>query len=136
MKTHYILLALAISITSISCSKDKAGTENNYKNICFKGRYIGTGCLEMIQIISPIDLEYIENSKWTLIKPDYSKIEFDHVIGAVGLTQEFKTGNPFYFTITKIDHEPVHTQECSSTKYVADLANLSYTACDSSSTGK
>jgi hypothetical protein len=135
MKPHYTLLAIPVFLTLFSCSKDKASTEDEYKNVCFKGKYVGTGCWDVVQIISPIDQENVENSTWSLTKPDNSKITFDHVIGTGGLPQEYKTGDTFYFNIVKIDREPVHTQECSPTKYVAVLANLSNTACDSS-TGK
>ena len=53
MKAFYPVVVIAISLAFISFSKDKSEHKDEYKTICFKGRYVGSGCADVIQIISP-----------------------------------------------------------------------------------
>lgn len=130
MKTFYPIIAFALFLALLSCSKDKSEDNDEYKNICFKGRYVGAGCSDVIQIISPTGQQKIEGSSWFMTTADNKQIKFDHVIGTQVPT-EYKTGDTFYFHITNIQPAPIYTTDCIPTQYVAVLENLSKTACDS-----
>jgi len=104
---------------SFSCSK----TQNTIISTCFKGQFIGEGCWPVIQIIEPID-ERFKDSRWGT-----STTIYDYSVEVGTLPDKYKDGKPFYFTISKIDSNMVHTANCSTPQYFIVINTYSDSAC-------
>ena len=129
MRTYYIPLTFVIALFTISCSKDKTKAQDDFKNICFQGRYIGKDCSDVVQIISPVGKLNLKNSSWARNDSTSNYVEFENVIGTQ-LPDKYKDGNPFYFHINFIGPLGIHTMNCAGPLNVAELVNLSRTPCD------
>ncbi len=115
------LLFVTILVIFFCCSCNK--TQDDINLTCFKGKFIGEGCWPVIQIIEPID-ERFKNSRWGT-----STTIYDYSVGVGTLPDKYKDGNPFYFTISKIDSNMVHTANCSAPQYYIVINTYSDSAC-------
>lgn len=115
-----LLLLTIVLISFISgCNK----TQENIAPTCFKGKYIGNGCWPVIQILEPIDKK-LKESRW-----ETDTMQYDYAVGTGALPDKYKDSNPFYFTISGIDSNIVHTANCSIPKFTISINTFSDSAC-------
>jgi hypothetical protein len=107
------LLAIIPAIF-LSCEKEK-----DLKQTCFKARYVATGCNDVIQLLEPIDKRLPTSDYWG----------YENAIGTVDLPAAYKNGQPFYFTVKKIEPVKFYLAYCTPTKHCAEIENLSSAAC-------
>lgn len=103
-----------------SCSKKE---NNSNPSLCFKGKYVGQGCWPVIQILEPLDGRFKDSSWGT------STIIYNNTVGVGTLHDRYKDGAPFYFTISKVDSNIVHTANCSVPKYYIVIDTYSDNTC-------
>ncbi len=103
-----------------SCSK----SNDNLSKVCYKGKYVGEGCWPVIQIIKPLDDKF-KNSTWGT-----STVIYNNAVGVGLLPDKYKDGTPFYFTISKIDSNIVHTDNCTVPKYSIAINNYTDSLCN------
>jgi hypothetical protein len=112
----YLPILLLITLFVFACKKETTSRQQT----CWKGKYIGEGCWPVIQILDPVD-ESVHTAQFGV---------YDHTIGTGSLPDRFKDGNPFYFTISKVDSNKIYLTYCLPTKYFVVLNNLSDSACE------
>ncbi len=110
MKTLLIFVAAVVFFIGFACNKE------SHKTV-FKAKYIGLGCWDVIQILEPSDERFRETS-WVFNDSTY--------VGAVSvgrLSDEYKTGMPFYLTIKSVVQDIPHTLHCSTPKYGIEIGS-------------
>ena len=122
VKTKFMkLLFVTILVIFFCCSCNK--TQDDINLTSFKSKFIVERCRPVIQIIEPID-ERFKNSRWGT-----STTIYDYSVGVGTLPDKYKDSNPFYFTISKIDSNIVHTANCSAPQYYIVINTYSDSAC-------
>lgn len=114
-----MLAMLILIFVCFGCEKNNTDSSS----ICFKGKYLGEGCWTVIQIIEPIDARFTK-STWGTVDTTYK-----HAVGIRSLPDNYKSGKPFYFTISSIDSNLVHTANCSIPQYTIGINAFSDTQC-------
>jgi hypothetical protein len=114
-----LLIFLLLSLLFLSCEKSKT----NAKQTCFKGRYVGTGCWPVIQLLEPLD-----GSLPTALYGFHDTL-YEHTFGTGEIPEQYKDGRPFYFTVTDIDSNIIYQTYCTPTKYVVVIGSFSDSAC-------
>lgn len=111
------ILPLFVIFPAIFLSCEKEGT--NLKEICFKGRYVATGCTDVVQLLEPLDHRLPVAEYWG----------YEHAFGTPDIPAIYKTGEPFYFKIKKIDSVKLYLTYCTPTKYYIEIEDLSSSPC-------
>jgi hypothetical protein len=57
---------------------------------------------------------------------------YEYSAGIGSLPDKYKNGNPFYFTVSNIDSNLVHTMNCSIPKYYVAINTYSDSGCTQS----
>jgi hypothetical protein len=52
-----------------------------------------------------------------------------NILFGAAIPEKYKDGQPFYFTINRIDSNPVYLAYCTPTKYVAEINSFSDNPC-------
>jgi hypothetical protein len=116
MKALLFLLAAIVSFTFFGCNKDSQKT-------VFKAKYIGQDCAPVIQILEPLDKKFKESDYL------YRSTECNYCVATGTFPEEYKNGQPFYFTIKLIketkDFDKL--ENCAYPKYIIDIENFSDT---------
>lgn len=109
-----ILLFIIATFIFVSCKREVTA-----KQTCYKGRFVAEGCWSVIQVMEPLnDL------------PTSGYGEYEHTFGTVGLPEQYKNGEPFYFHVNSVDSNKIYMTYCLPTKYVAEISNISDHPCD------
>ena len=122
-----ILLFLFLAIAATSCKKDPS-----IKNIVFKGKYLGKGCWQVIQVLQPsLSSVGIDRSdtKWVgslSSAPSYHDTIYFNAVGAGLVPDTFRNKQPFYFTISAIKSNIIHVMDCSIPKYTFVIKDISF----------
>ncbi|MBX2923921.1 MAG: hypothetical protein KF746_17110 [Chitinophagaceae bacterium] len=114
MKAYFTSILICLLFFSCNKSGDK---------ILFKGKFIGVACpnWDVIQVLEPMDKRFKESS-WILNDSVYTG-----AVSAGMLTEQYKTGQPFYFTIKSVTQDIPHPQICSLPKYAIVIESCSDT---------
>ena len=114
-----VMLLLVLLSVGVSCHKDRSLQE-----VVFKGRYLGTGCWPVIQVISPsitaFDLDP-SALKWA-----EGDTVYHNAIGA-DISEQFSTGAAFYFTVDRVKPHGIIPADCISTKYILSVGHIAFT---------
>ncbi|MBE7173480.1 MAG: hypothetical protein INR73_23100 [Williamsia sp.] len=116
------VLFIAMMITCIylsSCAKDQTGASKS----CYKGRYIGSGCWPIVQVLESLDADFAK-SHWQ----DRDSV-YKNVFGVGYIPEKYKDGRSFYFTIDSVLQNPVHTMNCNTAGYFAVIKWYSDSSC-------
>jgi hypothetical protein len=81
------LVTLTLLLTFLlSCEKSKT----NIKQTCFKGRYVGTGCWAVIQLLEPLD------GSLPTAQYGFHDTLYEHTFGTGEIPKQYK-GPPILF---------------------------------------
>src|SRR4051812_1172129 len=104
-----LLSIMLLSLLFVACEKDKTSAMQS----CYKGRFIGEGCWTVIQLLEP--------SNGSLPTSTYGN--YDHTFGTANVPEKYKNGQPFYFTVNKVDSNKIYLTYCLPTKYIFEIEN-------------
>lgn len=128
MKRFLILLTfLAFAITS--CKRDHSLSKKDLEKMTFQGKYLGEGCWSVIQVTKPSIREIGLNPSWTQWgKETNNRIDtlYNNAIGAGIIPKKFRNGALFYFTVSKLDSNIIHTADCAAPKYYFGIKTISF----------
>ena len=116
---NFFLAILTLIFVCFGCKKN----EINSTATCFKGKYLGQGCWTVIQIVQPVDGRFVK-STWGTVDTMYK-----YAVGVKGLPDNYKNGKSFYFTISSIDSNLIHTANCTIPQYAIGISTFSDTQC-------
>jgi hypothetical protein len=109
-------LLVLLSFNFLSC--DKETTDVALEKICFKARYVATGCWPVIQLLDNVDRLPVEQ---------YGN--FEYAIGAGGLPDAFRNGAPFYFRAKNVRDKMLYLTYCVPTQYMVEIGSISPNPC-------
>ncbi|MBO9572739.1 MAG: hypothetical protein J7497_11120 [Chitinophagaceae bacterium] len=106
MRIAYLLIFM-LALMSGSCDKD----QTNLSSECLQVRYVGTGCLDVLQILSPLNVDSTESWSYDGI------LTYENCVAVKQLQDQYKDGQAFYITIKSFDVVQLVTTECTVPKY-------------------
>lgn len=118
-----ILVALAIA----SCKKDHVLSNNSLQDIVFQGKYLGEGCWSVIQVTAP-SLKNIglnaKETQWAQPLSSGHDTIYQNAVGAGMIPDAYRSGNTFYFTVSKLDSNIIHTMDCIVPRYYLNIKSI------------
>lgn len=123
---RFIILLTFLFLSTTSCTKDPS-----LKGIVFKGKYIGRSCWPVIQVLEPslssVGLDP-EETIWRQKSTSGNDTLYQDALGAQPIPVAFMTGDPFYFTVNKIESHPdiITNGNCLRTKYIVTIKKISF----------
>ncbi len=111
----FLVLLTVLPLLFLSCHKGKTNT----KQTCYKGRFVAEGCWTVIQLLEPLH-GGLPTSRYDL---------YENAFGTGNVPKQYKDGQPFYFTVNRVDSNITYTLHCTPTKYIAEIDSFSNTSC-------
>lgn len=127
MKRFLILLTFSVLVVT-SCKKDHSLRKKALEKMTFQGKYLGEGCWSVIQIIKPsINSTGLDQSgsDWYPLSSNHDTVYHD-VVGAGLIPETYRNGDTFYFTVSKIDSNLIHVDNCDAPKYYFTIKTISF----------